>query len=140
MEIETTNTLPRSDHAKMLTAAALLTIFLFVVHLADDIARGIEAGDLNDLTGGTGITLVWLYGTLVLRHRLAGLIIMFVGGVFSVLVPYSHMRGAGIGQIAASTGGVWYALTLLLMALAGVFSAILAIHCFWDRRKTKKPA
>ena len=28
----------------------------------------------------------------------------------------------------------------LLMALAGVFSAILAVHCFWDRRKTKKPA
>lgn len=130
----------RPDYAKMLIASSLLTILLFVVHLADDIARGIEPGDLNDLTGGTAITVVWLYGTLVLRQRLAGLIIMFVGGIFAVLVPYTHMRGAGIGEIARSTGGIVFAFTLLLLALAGVFSAILAAHRIWDRRRSRPAA
>jgi hypothetical protein len=121
----------------MLTIASLLTIFLFVVHLADDIAHGFEGGDLNDLIGGTAITTVWLYGTLVLRERLAGRIITFVGGIFSVLVPYVHMRGAGMGEVAKAGGGFWFALTLLLMALAGVFTAILSVHIFWNQRKAK---
>ena len=121
----------RPDLAKMLTVASLIAALLFVVHLADDISRGIEAGDLNDLVGGTAITAFWLYGTLVLRGRLAGYIIMFIGGIFAILVPFTHMRGAGIGEIARSSGGIVFAVTLLLMALAGVFCLILAVHVFW---------
>ncbi len=135
MRIETSANRP--DLAKMLTVASIISVILFTVHLADDITRGIEPGGLNNLIGGTAITVVWLYGTLVLRERLAGRIIMFVGGIFAVVIPYVHMRGAGIGEIARSSGGFVFALTLLLLALTGVFSIILAVHGFWSLRGSK---
>src|SRR5687767_11013868 len=111
--------------AFLLTATSSIAAILFTVHLADDIARGIEAGDLTDLTGGTAIVFVWLYGALVHRKNLVGSVIMLLGGIAAILVPYIHMRGTGIGEIARSSGGFFFTLTLLLMALTGVFSVIL---------------
>jgi hypothetical protein len=116
----------------LLTITSLLSILLFVFHLADDIVHGIEPGGLNNLFGGTAICIVWLYGTLVLADRRVGFVIMLLGGVFGLLVPYSHMRGAGVGEIAKSGGGFFFVGTLLVLALTGLFSAILAARALWN--------
>ncbi len=121
------------NRAVLLTVMSLISGILFMVHLADDIARGIEPGDLNDLVGGTLISFVWLYGTLVLRGRFLSYVIMLIGGIFANLVSYSHMRGTGIGEIARSDGGFVFALTLFLLALTGVFSVALSVQYLWGR-------
>jgi hypothetical protein len=127
----------RPNLTKMLTVISVIGAILFLVHVAQDMTYGIEPGDLNDLTGGTAIVALWLYGVLVFRGMLGGYIVALISGVFSVLVPYIHMRGVGIGEIAKSAGGFWFASTLLLEAVAGVLSAMLAVHAAANRRRTK---
>jgi hypothetical protein len=127
----------RTDLTTLVTILTVIAAILFSVHLAQDMTYGIESGDVNDLTGGTAIVTLWLYGVLAFRGRLAGYIVAVITGAFSVLVPYIHMRGAGIGEIAKSAGGFWFASVLLLMAVAGVLSAMLAVHALWNRRRAK---
>jgi hypothetical protein len=47
---------------------SLLSIFLFTLHLTDDIVRGFETGGASNLAAAP-IFAAWLYGTLVLAER-----------------------------------------------------------------------
>ena len=119
----------------LLTIASLLSIMLFIFHLADDIVVGIEQGDVNDVVGGTLICLTWLCGTLLLRGRLAGYIITLVGGLLAAVVPYLHFSGKGVGgEFAKIPGAYFFICTLLAMAVTGTFSIILSIHSLWTLR------
>jgi len=119
----------------LLTIASLLSITLFIFHLADDIVVGIEQGDVNDVVGGTLICLTWLCGTLLLRGRLAGYIITLVGGLLAAVVPYLHFSGKGVGgDFAKIPGAYFFICTLLAMAVTGTFSIILSIHGLWTLR------
>ena len=92
----------------MLTIASLLLILFFTLHLTDDIVRGMEPGGLSNLIGGALISVVWLYGTLVLAGRRSGYVIMLLGSLLGLGVPYIHMKGKGVGiasGIANSSGG-----------------------------------
>ena len=60
----------------LLTIASLLSILFFTFHLADDIVRGFEKGGLANLVAVVLISVVWLYGTLVLGKRRSGYIIL----------------------------------------------------------------
>src|SRR2546430_848636 len=79
----------------MLTITSLLLVLFLTFHLADDIRHGFEPGGLSNLVGGVLITVVWLFGTLVLFERRSGYIIMLLGSLFSLVVPYVHMKGEG---------------------------------------------
>jgi len=57
-----------------LTIASLLSILFFTFHLADDIVRGIEPGQLSNLAA-VATFVFWMYGTLVLAERRSGYII-----------------------------------------------------------------
>lgn len=116
----------------MLTITSLFSILLFTFHLADDIVHGIEPGGLNNLIGGTAISVVWLYGTLVLTERRSGYVITLLGGLFGLLVPFVHMRGAGVGEIAKSSGGVFFVWTLIALGVTGLFSVILSARALWN--------
>ena len=119
----------------LLTIASLLSITLFIFHLADDIVVGIEQGDVNDVVGGTLICVTWLCGTLLLRGRLAGYIITLVGGLLAAVVPYLHFSGKGVGgDFAKIPGAYFFICTLLAMAVTGTFSIILSIHGLWTLR------
>ncbi|MEQ1762526.1 MAG: hypothetical protein ABL984_05190 [Pyrinomonadaceae bacterium] len=116
----------------LLTIASLLSITLFIFHLADDIVVGIEQGDVNDVVGGTLICVVWLCGTLLFRGRLAGCIITLLGGLLAAVVPYLHFSGKGVGGDFAKTPGAYFFIcTLLAMAVTGTFSVILSAHGLW---------
>lgn len=122
----------------LLTIASLLSIMLFIFHLADDIVIGIEPGGVQNLVGGTLISAVWLCGTLLLRGRLSGYIITLLGGLLAAVVPYLHMSGKGLGgEFAKTSGAYFFICTLLFLAVTGVFSVILSVHGLWSLRAKK---
>ena len=119
----------------LLTSASMLSILLFVFHLTDDIVHGWEPGTLRNLYA-LPILVLWLYGTLLLRERLSGYIIMLVGALLSVAVPVLHMSGRGIGtasRVANTSGHHFFVWTLLMLGISGLFSVVLAVQGLWSR-------
>lgn len=119
----------------LLTIASLLSILLFLVHLTDDIIRGIEPGGLENIIGGTLIMLVWLCGTLLFADRRPGYIIMLLGGILAAGVAVLHMSGRGVGGEFAKTSIAFrFIVTLFLLGLTGTFSVILSSLGLWSLR------
>ena len=119
----------------MLTITSLLLLLFLTFHLADDIRRGFEPGGLSNLVVMVLITVVWLYGILVLAERRSGYIIMLLLSLFSLVVPYVHMKGRGVGvtsKIANFSGHFFFVWTLLAIGVLGLFSAILAARGLWS--------
>ncbi|HMH42481.1 MAG TPA: hypothetical protein VK557_03285 [Pyrinomonadaceae bacterium] len=80
-------------------------------------------------------SVVWLYATLVLFERRSGYIIIFVLSLFSLVVPYIHMSGKGVGvtsRLANTSGHLFFVWTLLAIGVLGLFSAILAARGLWS--------
>jgi hypothetical protein len=122
-------------HSVMLTITSLLSILFFTFHLTDDIVRGWEPGGLSNLIGGVLISVVWLYGALVLAERRSGYIIILLGSLLSLAVPVLHMRGKGVGVgsgIANSSGGFFFVWTLIALGVIGLFSVILSVRGLWS--------
>jgi hypothetical protein len=119
----------------MLTITSLLLILLLTFHLAGDIVYGFEPGGRANLIGGVIISVVWLYGTLMLSERRSGYIIMFIGSLLAMLVPYIHMggKGAGVGsRMAGTSGHLFFVWTLLAIGVLGLFSVILSARGLWS--------
>jgi hypothetical protein len=121
-----------------LTITSLLSILFFTLHLADDIVRGMEPGGLTNLIGGGLISVVWMYGTLVLAKRRLGYVIILLGSLLATLIPVIHMKGKGVGVasgIADSSGGFFFVWTLIALCVTALFSIILSVHGLWSLRK-----
>ena len=119
----------------MLKVASLLSLLFLTFHLAHDIVRGFEPGGLQNLVGGVLISVVWLYATLMLSERRSGYIIMLLGSLLSLFVPYVHMSGKGIGvtsRLGGTSGHFFFVWTLLAIGVIGLFSAILATRALWN--------
>jgi len=117
----------------ILTIASLLSIILMIFHMTDDIVRGMEPGTLFDLII-VPILAVWLYGTLVLRERRSGYIIVLVLSLLALLVPIIHMKGAGVGgAIAKSSGGFFFIWTLIALGVTSLFSVFLSVRALWKQ-------
>jgi hypothetical protein len=119
----------------MLTISSLLLVLFLTFHLAHDIVRGFEPGGLSNLVGGVLITVVLLYGILVLAERRSGYIIMLLGSLFSLVVPYIHMKGKGVGgasRLAGTSGHFFFVWTLIAIGVLGLFSAILSARGLWS--------
>lgn len=125
----------------LLTVASLLSILLLTFHLADDIVRGFEKGGLSNLIA-VPITVLWLYGTLVLAERRSGYVIVLLGSLLGAFVPVVHFRAAaGVagGRIANSSGAFFFVWTLLAIGVCSVFSIILSAHGLWKLRRASEP-
>jgi hypothetical protein len=119
----------------MLTIASSLSLLFLTFHLADDIVHGFEKGGLANLVGTVLISIIWLHGTLVLGRRRSGYIIMFVGSLLSMFVPYIHMKGKGVGvtsSLGHTSGHFFFVWTLLAIGVLGLFSATLAARLLWS--------
>ena len=119
----------------MLTITSLLLILFLTFHLADDIRRGYEPGGLSNLVGGVLITVVWLYGILVLAERRSGYIIMLLLSLLSLGVSVIHMKGKGVGvtsRLAGTSGHFFFVWMLLAIGVLGLFSAILSARGLWS--------
>jgi hypothetical protein len=118
----------------MLTIASLLSLLFLTFHLADDIVRGFEKGGLSNLTA-VPITVVWLYGTLVLAGRRSGYIIILLGSLLGLAVPIIHMKGRGVGvasSIGHTSGAFFFVWTLIAIGVTALFSIILSVHGLWS--------
>jgi hypothetical protein len=119
-----------------LTISSLLSILLFSLHWADEVARGIEPGTVS-ASGGLLILAVWLCATLVFAERRAGLILILVGSILASGVPILHMQGRGLigGRIAAnSDGALFWVWTLVALGASGMLSFVLSTRGLWNLR------
>ena len=126
----------------LLTGASLLSILLCTFHLADDMVHGWEPGTLRNLYA-LPIFVVWLYGTLLLRERPAGYIIMLLGSLLALGIPVIHMSGRGIGtasRVANTSGHHFFVWTLIALGVSGLFSLVLSAQGLWRREWRQPPS
>ena len=119
----------------MLSITSLLLLLFLTFHLAGDIVYGWEPGGLANLIMVVIISVVWLYGTLVLAERRSGYIITFLLSLFSLVVPYVHMKGKGVGitsRLANSSGHFFFVWTLFAIGVLGLFAVILSVRGLWS--------
>lgn len=119
----------------VLAGASILSILLSTFHLTDDIVHGWEPGTLVNLYA-LPIFVVWLYGTLLLRDRAAGYIVMLVGSLLSLGIPIIHMSGRGIGtasRVANTSGHHFFVWTLIALGVSGLLSLVLSVQALWGR-------
>ena len=57
--------------------------------------------------------------------------------LFAAAMPVIHLRGAGIGAIAKSSGGFFFIWTLLALGTTGSFAVILSARGLWSQRSGK---
>jgi hypothetical protein len=118
----------------LLTIASLLSLLFITFHISDEIARGMEPGQLNMLIPML-ITALWLYGALVLAGRRSGYIIMLIQAIFGMGIPVIHLTGIGLvgGRIAVDSGAsffwVWGNWALFMVS---VLALVLAVRCLWN--------
>ncbi len=125
-----------------LALSSLLSILLFSLHWADEIARGIEQGTLS-ASGGLLILAVWLCGTLVFAERRAGLFIILLGAILASGVPLLHMQGSGLigGRIPAnSSGALFWVWTNVALGASGMLSVVLSSRALWSLPWRRRPA
>jgi hypothetical protein len=122
------------NHNRLLVITSLLSILLISLHFTDDIVRGIDAPGPQNI-GASAILLVWVVGTLLLPRRLAGYIIMLLGGVFATGMPVIHMRGSHFPEIVSGPGGFFFFWVLLALGVTGAFSIILGVIEIWNSRR-----
>jgi len=120
-----------------LTSSSILTIVLFVLHVSDDVVRGIDKiGPLNLI--GVSIFVVWLYGTLALSDRRSGYIIMLLGSLFGAVPALAHMV-TGVSRTLADSanGALLFVFTLWALAITATFSVVLSVRGLLRREWTR---
>lgn len=123
-------------HNIALTVASLLSILFMTLHLADDIVRGMEGGGLSSLIA-VPILVIWLYGTLELKERRSGYVIILLASLLGALVPVVHFKVAGgvvHGAIAQSSGSFFFVWTQIALGVTALFSVALAVRALWKHR------
>ena len=124
-------------HPLTLTITSLLSILLFSLHWADEVARGLEPGTVS-AAGGLLILAVWLSATLVFAERRSGLIIILLGSILASGVPVLHMQGRGLvlgryGTTNASAMFFWV-WTNIALGASGMLSLVLSVRELWSLR------
>ena len=132
------------NHRVTLTVSSLLSILLFSLHWADEVARGIEPGTMSAY-GGLVILAVWLSATLVLAERRVGLVLILLGAILASGVPVLHMQGAGLagGRVATAAGEggkLFWVWTNIALGASGMLSVVLSARALWSLRRGRKTA
>jgi hypothetical protein len=116
----------------LLTVTSLILMLLLTLHIVDDIVRGFDSAGLINMIG-ISVAAVLVYGTTVLRERLAGQIMMLFIGFFAAAMPVIHLRSARINEIAQSSGGFFFIWTLWALGVIGIFAMIVAAQILLER-------
>jgi hypothetical protein len=127
-------------HHVTLTISSLISILLFSLHWADEVARGLEPGTVSAV-GGLLILAVWLCATLVLAGRRSGLFLILLGAILASGVPVLHMQGRGLigGRVAAnSSGALFWVWTNIALGASGMLSFVLSTRALWRLRRGQK--
>jgi hypothetical protein len=109
----------------MLTVASLLTLFLIMCHLTDDVLLQAEGAVKYPIP--VIVFVVWLYGTLMLSERVPGYVIMLLGGLVAAGMIVVHSKGG----VVHKNGGFFFVWTLFALSATGWFTAILSARGLW---------
>jgi hypothetical protein len=124
-------------HSVLLTITSLISILLTTFHLTDDYVRGLSRGDLSSLPV-VFVLAAWMYGTLVLLERRSGHVIVLIASLLASALPVIHMLGrAGLTAGIKSSGGFFFAWTLIALGVTANFSAILSACGLWSLRRNR---
>ncbi len=115
----------------MLTVASLVTLLLLMFHLTDDVLLQAE-GHVKYFIP-VFVFVVWLYGTLMLRDRVSGYIIMLLGGLIAAGMIVVHSRGG----VVHKSGGFFFVWTMFALSATGWFTAILSARGLWMARRAR---
>ena len=124
-------------HNIALTVASLLSVVFVTLHMADDIVRGMEKGGPSSLII-VPILVIWLYGTLELSGRRSGYVIILLSSLLGALVPVVHFRvtgGVAAGEIAKSSGALFFVWTQIALGVTAAFSVVLSVRGLWILRR-----
>lgn len=118
----------------MLTIASLLSIVFLIFHMTDDILRegGMAVRGIKNGTVVIPVLSLWLYGALALAGRKSGYIIMLVGSLIALGMPFLHMalaRKVIENELARTRGDYLFVWMLLAVGVTGLFSLILSVRC-----------
>ena len=125
----------------VLPITSLLSILLASFHLVDDIVYGSEKGLVSNLLI-VAILAIWLYGTLMLSERRAGLSIMLLGSLAGLTIFFVHVTGAGGLQgieIGKMSGAFFYVWTLLALAVCSLVSFAVSAQALWRLVRSNAP-
>ena len=124
-------------HRVTLTIMSLLSILLFSLHWADEVARGLEPGTVS-AAGGLLILAVWLSATLVFPERRWGLVIILLGSILASGVPVLHMQGRGLvlGRYGTTNANAmfFWVWTNIALGVSGMLSLVLSVCELWSLR------
>jgi hypothetical protein len=121
----------------VLIVLSLLNAVFFALHLTGDVAYGIETGG-RDILVGVLILAVYLYGAVGLPERLAGYIILLLGGLASAALPVLH-TGRPLGErFAQLPGGFLFIWTLLTVGATGLVAFVLSAQAIWSVRQRRR--
>ncbi len=125
-------------HNTVLIVLSLLNALFFALHLTGDIVFGIEKGG-REILVGVLILAVYLYGAVGLPERLAGYIILLLGGLASAALPGVHTMGRPLGErFAQLSGGFFFIWTLLTMGATGLVAFVLSVQAIWSLRQRRR--
>ena len=121
-----------------LIVLSLLNALFFALHLTGDIVFGIGRGG-REILVGVLILSVYLYGAVGLSDRLAGNIILMLGGLASAALPVMHTMGRPLGErVAQLPGGFLFIWTLLTTGATGLVAFVLSVQVMWSLRQRRQ--
>ena len=118
----------------LLTVASLLSLLLVMVHMTGDVLLQAEGHVKYPIP--VIVFVVWLYGTLMLPDRVAGYIIMLLGGLIAAGMIVVHSTGGVVRQ----SGGFYFVFTLFALGATGWFTAILSARGLWLKIRARRSA
>jgi hypothetical protein len=130
-------------HNTVLIVLSLLNALFFGLHLTGDIVFGIEKGGREILVGVLILAVylygaVLLYGAVGLPARLAGYIVLLLGGLASAALPVLH-TGRPLGErFAELPGGFLFIWTLLTVGATGLVAFVLSAQAIWSLRPRRR--
>jgi hypothetical protein len=116
----------------MLIVASLLTLFLTIIHLTQDVMR--QPDGTNKIPIPIVVFAVWLYGTLMLSDRILGYIIMLFGGLIGAAMIILHSKGI----VISNSGGFFFVWTLFAVSTTGWFTMILSAREIWTTLRSRR--
>jgi hypothetical protein len=108
-----------------LRVTSLFALLLLTFHLTHDTIREAEGSMLYPIP--VIVFTGWLYGILALSDRVAGYVIMFLGGLFSAAMIVMHSPGF----VVHNSGGFFFTWTLFALAATGWVTMVLSARGIW---------
>lgn len=124
-----------------LIVSSSLSILLTLVHVAHDIAIGIDESRPS-IVLFVVVLVLWSYGTVALAERRSGYIIVFVLSLLAFGIPVLHMAGkSGISAGIKDSGeALFFGATVLALGVTALLSVVLSTRGLWTLRRGQRGA